>query len=179
MTKKRGLFADLECAMNGLASAHLGDYLPDRDKKAALGVAEPIRISVSLTPEAQSAHEARRRVALAVQGRVELKALHYARNACERMDADLDVLTDLPEGGLRADIEPQRADLAQAGHRLEVVRLGRDILAGILDYARARRGLLFVVVSAEDAVAERLLARSSDSRHLDVPWVVVTGGEPG
>ncbi len=165
--------------MNGLASAHLGDYLSDRDKKAALGVPEPVRISISLSPQAQQAHESRRRVALAIQGRVEPKALRYARNACERMDADLDVLTDLPEGGLQAAIESQRADLAQTGHRLELLSLGRDVLTGILDYARARRGLLFVVVSAEDAVAERLLARSTDSRHLDVPWVVVTGGESG
>lgn len=179
MTKKRGLLADLERAMNGLACAHLGDYLPDEAKKAALGVAPPVRLSVSLCPAAQSAHESRRRVALAVQGRIAPKALRYARNACDRMDADLDLLTDLAEGGLGSAVAPARADLARAGHRLEIVGLGRDILSGILDYARARRGLLFVVVSAEDPVADRLLARATHSRHLDVPWVVVAGGEPG
>jgi hypothetical protein len=116
-------------------------------------------------------------VALAVQGQVEPHALRYARNACERMDADLDLLTDLAEAPLKAVVEPQARDLAESGRRLEVVRLGRDILTGILDYARARSGLLFVVVSAENEVAERVVARATECRHLDVPWVVVAAGE--
>ncbi|MGE5155059.1 MAG: hypothetical protein ACM3ST_13715 [Bdellovibrio bacteriovorus] len=179
MTNKRrprGLLAHIDQAMQGLTHAHLGDYLPDQDKRAALGVAEPVRLSIVLP--AGETLRAPRRVALAVQGQVKAGALRYARSACERMDADLDVLTDLSEGQLQAAIEPQAQPLA-AGHRLEIVRLGRDLLTGILDYARGRRGLLFVVVSADDAVAERLIAGSSDRRHLEVPWVVVTGAETG
>lgn len=178
--RRRGLLADLDQAMQGLAYAHLGDYLPDQAKKAALGAAEPVRLSISLPNGDQpgTLPGAPRRVALAVQGEVRAGALRYARNACERMDADLDVLTDLSEGRIQAAIDPQAQPLP-AGHRLEIVRLGRDLLTGILDYARGRRGLLFVVVSADDAVAERLIARSTDRRHLDVPWVVVTGAEPG
>lgn len=178
--RPRGLLADLDQAMQGLAHAYLGDFLPDQAKRASLGVIEPVRLAVALPTGDRLAPPpvSRRRVALAVQGKVKSGALRYARNACERMDADLDVLTDLSDGQLQAAIAPQTQPLP-AGHRLEIVRLGRDLLAGILDYARGRRGLLFVVVSADDAVAERLIAGSTDRRHLDVPWVVVTGAEPG
>lgn len=176
--RARGLLAHIDQAMTGLAHAHLGDYLSDQDKRATLGVPEPVRLSVVLPvgdPLATPA-PAPRRVALAIQGEVKPGALRYARSACERMDADLDVLTDLSDGQIEGAIDPQAQPLA-AGHHLEIVRLGRDLVAGILDYARRRRGLLFVVVSGEDAVAERLIAGSSGQRHLDVPWVVVTGTE--
>lgn len=174
MSEKRSLSADLKRAMNGLASAHLGDYLSDPAKRASLGIREPVRLSVSL-PRGVRAEGSPRRVALAMQGRVEPKALRYARNACERMDADLDLLTDIAESGLKRAIEPQVRDLAQAGHRLEIVRLRRDVLGGILEYALSRRGLLFVVISAQDLVAERVMSQATDERHLAVPWVVVTG----
>lgn len=172
MKTKRGLLADLERAMNGLAYANLGEYLPHEDKKAVLGVADAL-------PAAELRAKARRRVALAVQGQVRPGALRYAHNACARMDADLDVLTDLAEGGLQEAMDAQREGLAQtlteAGHRLEVVRLGRDLIKDIIAYARARSGLLFVVVSADDPFADRVIAGSGDSGGLDVPWVVVAG----
>jgi hypothetical protein len=174
MTTKRGLLADLERAMNGLAYAHLGEYLPDEDKKAILGVPDVL-------PAGEPRSQARRRVALAVQGQVRPGALRYAHNACARMDADLDVLTDLAEGGLHEAMDAQREGLSEAlteaGHRLEIVRLGRDILKDIAAYARARSGLLFVVVSAEDPFADRVIAGIGDSRRLDVPWVVVAGAD--
>ncbi len=174
MTTKRGLLADLERAMNGLAYAHLGEYLPHEDKKAVLGVPDAL-------PKAEIRAQGRRRVALAVQGQVRPGALRYAHNACARMDADLDVLTDLAEGGLQEAMDAQREGLAQnldeAGHRLEIVRTGRDILKDIAAYARARSGLLFVVVSAEDPFADRVIAGIGDSRGLDVPWVVVAGAD--
>jgi hypothetical protein len=174
MTTKRGLLADLERAMNGLAYAHLGEYLPHEDKKAVLGVPDA-------SPAGKARAQARRRVALAVQGQVRPGALRYAHNACARMDADLDVLTDLAEGGLHEAMAAQREGLSEtlteAGHRLEIVRLGRDILKDIVAYARARSGLLFVVVSAEDPFADRVIAGIGDSRRLDVPWVVVAGAD--
>jgi hypothetical protein len=178
MTTKRGLLADLERAMNGLAYAHLGEYLPHEDKKAILGVPDA-------RPAGEARSQARRRVALAVQGQVRPGALRYAHNACARMDADLDVLTDLAEGGFHEAMDAQREGLAptlseslsEAGHRLEIVRLGRDILKVIVTYARARSGLLFVVVSAEDPFADRVIAGIGDSRGLDVPWVVVAGAD--
>lgn len=172
MTTKRGLLADLERAMNGLAYAHLGEYLPHEEKKAVLGA--PAALPAG---EVRSQAQPRRRVALAVQGQVRPGALRYARNACARMDADLDVLTDLADGGLHAAMDAQRAGLAQTGRQLEIVRLGRDIFKDIVAYARARSGLLFVVVSAEDAFADRVIAGTGDSRRLDVPWVVVTGAD--
>ncbi len=174
MKTKRGLLADLERAMNGLAYAHLGEYLPYEDKKAVLGVPDA-------RPAGEARHQSRRRVALAVHGQVRPGALRYAHNACARMDADLDVLTDLAEGGLHAAMDAQREGLASAltaaGHRLEIVRLGRDILKDIVAYARARSGLLFVVVSADDPFADRVVAGTGDSRGLDVPWVVVAGAD--
>ena len=172
MTTKRGLLADLERAMNGLAYAHLGEYLPHEDKKAVLGLPDARPLGSLDVP---SRADGRKRVALAVHGQVRPGALRYAHNACARMDADLDVLTDLAEGGLDEAMGAHREGLGQAGHRTVIVRLGRDVLKDIVAYARARSGLLFVVVSAEDAFSDRVISGTRDSRHLDVPWVVVAG----
>ncbi len=175
---RRGLLADLSRAMDGLASAHLGDYLPDFEKRALLGVAEPTCLAFQLPGPLGGRRGTPRRVALAVQGCVQPGALRYAHQACERMDADLDMVTDRGDDGFRATVDPHRERLARGGHCLEIVRLGQDLLTGILDYASARRGLLFVIVSAEDTLAQRALAPVRDGRRLDVPWVVVTTPEP-
>lgn len=169
MNPKRGLLADLARALDGLGYAHLGDYLPQWDKEAALGVAG----RPAPTDGPLSRQRAHRRVALAVQNQLQPGALRYARNACERLDADLDILTTLSTGGLQEAIEPERRSLVDAGHQVEIIRTGRDILRGVVHYAQARSGLLFVVVSAEESFSERVMAGFSDSRHLDVPWVVV------
>lgn len=174
MKTKSSLLTDLSRALDGLAYADLGEYLPLQDKERVLG-AKGLYRPANVSFEKPAPHY--RRIALAVQQRVQPGALHYAHNACERLGADLDILTNLAEGGLRPSLDPERESLARSGHRLEVVRLGRDILRGVVHYARARAGLLFVVVSAEDGFAERVVSGFSESRGLDVPWVVVTASD--
>jgi hypothetical protein len=174
MNKRRGLLSDIGRALGGLAYADLGEYLPQQDKEAILGVRA---VRLPLSPPRPAA-EPGRRIALAVQGRVQPGALRYAESACERLDADLDVLTDLIDPELQGAVEPARRSLAQRGHRVEIVRLGREVQKGIVRYARERYGLLFVVVSAEDAFADSLVAGRGASRRVDVPWVVVTAARP-
>lgn len=168
MPDHSGLLADLRRAYDALACANLGEYMPQHKQDALLRFTGGVTSSdPELVPRTHA------RVALAVQGQIQPGALYYARSACERMDADLDIVTDLAEGGLQAALDPERQRLAESGHRIEIIRLGRDILRGVVNYAKTRRGLLFVVVSAEDAVADRVTAGTRDSRFLDVPWVVV------
>ena len=172
MSTRNGFLASLGRAIDGLAYADLGEYLPQQEKEAILGVTAA---RLPLTPPHPTVQSCRR-IALAVQGRLQAGALRYAHNACERLDADLDVLTDLPEAGLQAGIELARRSLAERGHRVGIVRLGRDVLKGIVQYARERHGLLFVVVSADDAFADSVVTGHGGSRRVDVPWVVVTAG---
>jgi len=172
MTTNSGFFADLRRAYDALACANMGEYLPQHKEQALLSITGG---SPAPAPASAPSPRPHPRVALAVQGQIQPGALYYARSACERMDADLDIVTDLAEGGLQDAIDPERQKLAQTGHRIEIIRLGRDILRGVVHYANARSGLLFVVVSADDAVADRVISGTRDSRYLDVPWVVVAG----
>jgi hypothetical protein len=174
MSTRSRLLSSLSRALDGLACADLGEYLPQREKEAILGVTG---VRPPLKAPAPAPTRPARRVALAVQGRLQGGALRYAQNACERLDADLDVLTNLADDRLHAAVASARQDLEPGGHRVEVVHLGGDVLKGIVHYARERHGLLFVVVSAADAFTDTVVAGHGTGRRLDVPWVVVAGAD--
>jgi hypothetical protein len=102
---------------------------------------------------------------------IDLNAICYALNACQRMDARLDVLTNLlPEVANRAIMEtrgtldtPWRLIPVRGEHGDEVLR-----------YAKNEPALLFITASARDEKASRLRARSEPGGvPLGVSWLVV------
>lgn len=169
MSTKSGLLADLRRAYDALAYANLSEHMPQHKAQA---------LDRAIGSESAPPPRSHPRVALAVQGEIHRSALRYASGACQRMDADLDIVTDCAEGGLPDVVDPEWQRLSAAGHRVEVISLGRDLLRGVVRYAAARSGLLFVIVSADDAVAERVISGIGDADRLDVPWVVVAEATP-
>lgn len=113
------------------------------------------------------------RIALVAMNRLDREALCYALNVCQRMDARLDILTNLPPE------ETDRAVIAARGAAdtpWRVLRVGGESGDDIRRYARNESGLLFLASGVGDETARKLRAKSgSDRMRLGVAWVVVEG----
>ena len=112
-----------------------------------------------------------RRVALLAVDRLDPDALCYALNACQRLGACLDVLTNLPS---------QEADRVVIGARgradtpWRIIRIGGECGDDVVRYVGSESGLLFLASSAGDEKA--LGFRNDSGPHAlqpGVSWVVV------
>lgn len=113
----------------------------------------------------------RKRVALVGDGYIRPGALRYALNACTRLGADLEVLTNLPEDKIeeamaREDIVP--------GFACQIFQFGTDLLSGITKHVRRHINTLFVVTSARNALADKFVLDYPEGLYIQVPWFVVS-----
>ena len=116
-----------------------------------------------------------KRVALVTMNRLDREALCYALNACQRMNARLDILTNLPPE------ETDRAVISARGTADTPWRLIRIRESGdeIHRYARNASGLLLIASGIADESTRKLRDRvGSDRTQLGIPWVVVEGKQP-
>lgn len=170
--KLQRLLKQLTQAADALRYADSPEFLSLPDKASVLG-ALPAAVGSPVRPATATAAAARR-LALVAERHLDPATLNYAVNACERLDADLVVLAGAGMKGVSETVAR-----AAAGHRLrfQVRQIGRDFLGDVSRYAWTAAGLLFVVASAADGLAERVA--NGDGGRLgipsEVPWVVVTG----
>lgn len=114
-----------------------------------------------------------RRIALVAMNRLDREALCYALNVCQRMDARLDILTNLsPEEADRAVIAAR--DATDIPWRIIPIdgESGDDIRRYVLN----EPALLFLASGIGDQTARKLRDKSASAGiRLGVPWVVVEG----
>lgn len=114
-----------------------------------------------------------RRVALLAMDGLDLDAVCYALAACGRMDARLDVLTNLPAK------DANQAVIAVRGTSdtpWRIIRIGGDPGAGLSRYLAKQAGLLFLASSASDEKARSLRDESdATGNRVGISWVVVEG----
>lgn len=175
MEKQKGILAqDLRRAFNALAYAHLGEMLAETTKRDVVSNDSQDRANgVNHPGTVSSLPIVRKRVALVVDERVRPGALRYALSACERLNADLEILTNLPATEIEQalaheDIEP--------GLTCQLFRIGNDRLAGIAKHVRRHVNTLFVVTSATDALADKFVMERPEGLDAHVPWLVVSDG---
>lgn len=177
----RAITQDLRHAANGLAYADVGEGLPPSQKAAALR--GPASQRPPARPRASGAialgPAPRRCVALVVQQTVRPEALRYALSVCGRVDAELDILTSLPEGKLSQALERVIRQFAVTAVRWRIVRVGQDLFREIAAHVRTCPNLLFVVASAADGLADQVMqAGTVRYAGAQVPWVMVTDSPP-
>jgi hypothetical protein len=112
-----------------------------------------------------------RRIALLAIDRLDPDALCYALNVCRRLDARLDILTNL------LSEEADRVVIQARGPTdtpWRIVRIRGESGDDVFRYARNEPGLLFLTSSTGDAKALRLWTSSGPDRiPSGISWVTV------
>lgn len=176
----------LKSVLQGLNQAHHAELLsPERKLRAlasgAAGAAQAVKL-----PEPASGGRMPpgrpRRVVLAASPAVSRDAVRYAVDVCDRLQADLVVMS--ASEGTNADASIRRA--------IEAARLpgtswtlmncnGPDLLCCVRKYVAAHVDVMFVVTDEKDltgalGVSSSSAGRAQPARQVNVPWVVVSGG---
>ncbi|MCB1856905.1 MAG: hypothetical protein KDI63_01445 [Gammaproteobacteria bacterium] len=116
------------------------------------------------------------RIALVLMHQPDGSVLNYVLGACERLQACLDVLTDLPIQQVAQAIGAAWGIAAIPWQVMPIAGAGIDAL---IDYSRQEHGLLFFVSGTGDRDAQRLRREwLSREYRVNTPWVVVENRPP-
>lgn len=171
------LAACLKRAQNGLAFAEIGEMLPGRDKNHVLAqFASPPAAGINRrVPEAKT----RKQIGLGLGASLPRAVMAYVTGACQRMDADLNVLC-ADASAASALLAPYREGLAAAAIACITVELGGNNEHSLMRYFSSNSQVIFVVSSGADDPVQ-LLIGSGNGRHAfgtaPVP-IVVVASEP-
>ena len=167
------LAACLKRAQNGLAFAEVGEMLPGRDKNHVLAQsAPPPTVGVNRkAPEAKM----RKQIGLGLGASLPRAVMTYVSSACQRMDADLNVLCTNASAA-SALLAPYREELERAAITCITMELDGNNEHSLMRYFNSNSRVIFVVSSGADDPIQ-LLIGSGNSRHTfgtaPVPIVVV------
>lgn len=181
----------LKSVLQGLGQAHHGEMLSPHAKLSAL--AAGARDSTNLAPDRLEAAEAPpggpsravarpRRVVLAAGASVGRDAVRYAVDVCDRLSADLVVMSAADGTNADAAIRRTIEALLLPGMSWTMFNCGEsDLLCCVRKYVAAHADVMFVVTDAMDlagvlGVSSRSGGRPQPARQVNVPWVVVAGG---
>lgn len=180
----------LKSVLQGLGQAHHGEMLSPHAKLSAL--ATGTRDSTNLASGRLEAAEVAaagaralarpRRVVLAAGTSVSRDAARYAVDVCDRLSADLVVISAADGTNGDAAIRRTIEALLLPGVSWTMFNCGEsDLLCCVRKYVAAHAGVMFVVTDAADltgalGVSSRSGARPQPARQVNVPWVVVAGG---
>jgi hypothetical protein len=167
------LWQDVRRASDALAYADLGEHLSDAQKETALrrattGLPAPRSLAPRIAIAPPSKH-----VAFIANRGISPGALRYAISVTKRLDAELDILCSPKETAMERVIEHYRDDFEHAGIRWRLLWERIAEPWDIAGYVRAHSDVLFVVLSAQDAMAKAIESRRPENYRCDVPWVIV------
>ena len=174
----KAIYRDVLKASNALTYAELGEHWSESQKSAVLDAAA----SGAAWSEAASAQTRavilppRKHVAHVTTGDIRPGALQYAINVSQRMDADLDILSPPGAQHVEQSLDRYRADLDQAGVHWRWLREQVANPGDVAAYAHAHRDVLFIVISAQDALARLIESGRATLAPCEIPWVLVADG---
>lgn len=179
----------LKSVLQGLGQAHHGEMLSPHAKLSVLaaGTRDSTNLAsgrleaAEVAPAGARALARPRRVVLAAGTSVSRDAARYAVDVCDRLSADLVVMSAADgtngDAAIRRTIEAVRLP----GTSWTLIGCESDLLCCVRKYVAAHAGVMFVVTDAMDltgalGVSSRSGGRPQPARQVNVPWVVVTGG---
>ena len=161
----------IQMAWNALSYADAGEMLTQKDKRRLLGKAELFDQSHSHTAE----RVRRKAVAVQVGDTLPGRVLDYAIETCDRLRAELVLVTHRPDGSQEDTVASATQRIRAAGIHTRTVSLTGEWGQALIRYVRAHHEIIFVILSALDADRNALLTqRRPRKRHnFPVPLVVV------
>jgi len=116
-----------------------------------------------------------RHIALVAVDHLDRDALCYVLNACQRMDARLDLLTGLPPDEIDRSVAAERDGKDTPWRLVALEGAGAGTGREVVDrYAKCQHGLLFLACGGSDRSARRLRDDlDRQGMRPGIPWVVV------
>jgi hypothetical protein len=164
------LSAHIQRILNGLASAHAGDYLSRRQKDAVLAGMPPVsRADETVAPAATAE---RTHIALYLGSELPEEVMLYALRTCARMRYGLTVLTLQARKDAEALLDSHQQALAEAGIVPRLVTLSSEPTRALAQALRRRPEIAFLVCNESGYLGRSLL---NGAQHvMPVPVVLVS-----
>ena len=165
---------------NGLAFAHAGDYLSQREKTDVLGESSGLVEQKSVRNEAAKASQgsSRRRVALYLGSELPGEVMNYVIQTCSNLQHDLTVLTFETKNKACVLIKPYEAELKASGIDVKLKRLpAGDPISGLARYLKRRPEIAFLACKENGYLGRCYIKGIKDTNMIPVPVVVVACGK--
>jgi hypothetical protein len=170
---------NLKQMLTGLAHQDAGEFLPMQEKMKVLGHGSETRKQSATPPARVRKMPATRRIALISNGRGLGAPLTYVMDACQRQDAEVDLLI---HGTTDAEnISALERRIKEAGLVHHRIQLGTKPVDGVIDYVRNHPALTFMVAMPDDDIAKTLIEEVIPGKRgcMPVPLVLIEEQSPG
>ena len=171
MTKLKNALNQMQ---EGLAYQSTADFVPMSKKHNIMGYGnEEVHYSASDMPARQAGNAQSQRIALVSNGSGTRTALHYTIEACQRQNAEIDLLVH--HGSSDESVKRLETMISQSGIRYRLRQLGTEGAKDIADYVVKQKALVFMVATPDDSLVRTLIEEMMPrrKRQLPVPLVLI------
>ena len=167
------LTEDLKRMLDGLASQDAGDYLSMDEKLRRIGRHAEIDMRNAEQPAVPQPTGANRRIAVVINKGSTDAAFSHALQACQRLDAHLDLLLLGPVS--RERVAQLEAAIRRAGVAFQSVYMSGPVAQGVADYTKRHFSLIYLVAAVDDPDIAAMVEEVQPARrgYLPVPLVLI------
>lgn len=171
------LTEDLKRMLDGLASQDAGDYLSMDEKLRRIGRDAGFDVHHAGQPAVPQTTGASRRIAVVINKGSTDAAFSHALQACQRLDAHLDLL--LPGPVSRERVAHLETAIRAAGVAFQSVYISGPVARGVADYTKQHFSLIYLVAAVDDPDIAEMVEQVQPARrgYLPVPLVLI-GDKP-
>ena len=158
----------------GLAHQNTTDFVPMSNKMSILGYGNESELSLPSERPARKVGEMKyQRIALVENGSGTDSALHYTIEACQRQNAEIDLLVHHDSSD--ESIKRMETKISESGISYRLQHLGAEGAKDISDYIDKQKSLVFMVATPDDSIVRALIEETMPrrKRQLPVPLVLI------
>jgi len=162
---------DIKRMLSALAYQDADEYLSSYDKMKIIGYGPETTTKQSLPDRKIAKRTVSPRIALIIDGQDTGASLTYTIDACQRQDAQVDLLL---HGAIDTkSIEVIENRIIEAGTDYQRIQVGVNAVADIIEYIYSQSTLIYMVAMSDDVVVRELIEEVLPKRGLRIPVPLV------
>jgi hypothetical protein len=167
------LTEELKRMLDGLACQDAGDYLPMDEKLRRIGRQAGYDVHQAEQPAVPQPSGTTRRIAVVINKGSTEAAFSHALQACQRLDAHLDLLLLGPVS--RERVAQLETAIRRAGVAFQPVYMTGPVTQGVTDYTKQHFSLIYLVAAVDDTDIAEMIEEVQPARrgYLPVPLVLI------
>ncbi|GMR06546.1 MAG: hypothetical protein BMS9Abin25_1146 [Gammaproteobacteria bacterium] len=162
---------DIKRMLSALAYQDADEYLSSHEKMKILGYGPEVNTEQSLPARKIAKRTVSPRIALIIDGQGPCAPLTYTIDACQRQDAQVDLLL---HGAIDTkSIEMIENKIIEAGIDYQRIKVGMNAVDDITEYIFSQSTLIYIVALSDDVVVRELIEEALPKRGLRIPVPLV------